>query len=62
MMVRLQLRASVFCQGYQIRTPIKIRDFEAQEFRLPPGASGGPDLSQTAQMAGAHNISQRVLM
>jgi hypothetical protein len=42
MMVRLQLRASVFSQGYQIRARIKIRDFEAQEFR-------GPDLSQTAQ-------------
>jgi hypothetical protein len=32
MMVRLQLRASVFSQGYQIRARIKIRDFEAQEF------------------------------
>jgi hypothetical protein len=31
-MVRLQLRASVFSQGYQIRALIKIRDFEVQEF------------------------------
>jgi hypothetical protein len=31
-MVRLQLRASVFSQGYQIRARIKIRDFEGQEF------------------------------
>jgi hypothetical protein len=32
MMVRLQLRASVFSQDYQIRVRIKIRDFEVQEF------------------------------
>jgi hypothetical protein len=34
-MVRLQLRAFVFSQGYQIRARIKIRDFEAQEFLSP---------------------------
>jgi hypothetical protein len=40
MMVRLQLRASVFSQGYQIRARIKIRDFEAQEIRFARGKSG----------------------
>ena len=43
MMVRLQLRASVFSQAYQIRVRIKISDFEAQEFaeiRFARGKSG----------------------
>jgi hypothetical protein len=44
MMVRLQLRASVFSQGYQIRARIKIRDFEAQEFASPAARPGsGPE-------------------
>jgi hypothetical protein len=45
MMVQLQSRASVTSQGYQIRTRIKTRDFEAQEF-ASLAASLGPDLSK----------------
>ena len=39
MMVRLQLRASVFSQDYQIQVRIKIRDFEVQEFAFARGKS-----------------------
>jgi hypothetical protein len=49
MMVRLQLRASVFSQGYQIRARIKIRDFEAQEFAsltARPGSRPEPNGSK----------------
>jgi hypothetical protein len=45
-MVRLQLRASVFSQGYQSRVRIKIRDFEAQEFAslaVSPGSRSEPN-------------------
>jgi hypothetical protein len=38
-MVRLQLRASVFSQDYQIQVRIKIRDFEVQEFAFARGKS-----------------------
>ena len=47
MLVRLQLRASVFSQGYQIRARIKIRDFEVQEFVR--SRESGSGLSQTAR-------------
>jgi hypothetical protein len=44
MMVRLQLRASVFSRGYQIRARIEIRDFEAQEFAsLAARPGSGPE-------------------
>jgi Resolvase, N terminal domain len=46
MMVRLQLGASVFSQGYQIRARIKIRDFEGQEF-ASLAASRGISFSKT---------------
>jgi hypothetical protein len=52
-MVRLQLRASVSSQGYQIRMRIKIRDFEAQEF-ASLAASPSPDLSQMARKADSY--------
>ena len=60
-MVRLQLRAPVFSQGYQIRARIKIRDFEVQEFTsLAASPGSGPE--PNAKRAWPDNISQRVLI
>jgi hypothetical protein len=49
MMVRLQLRASVFSRGYQIRARIKIIDFAVQEFASLAALQGNSDGSVVAR-------------
>ena len=54
MMVRLQLRASVFSQDYQIRVRIKIRDFEVQEFASLAASRGSRSLKRPISRVHSH--------
>ena len=53
-MVRLQLRASVFSQDYQIRVRIKIRDFELQEFASLAASRGSRSLKRPISGGSSH--------